>query len=227
MSEITFAALIWVTTHLGLSSTPLRRIIVDALGEKIYLGFYSVLAFGALGYLIWVYTWVPRLTYFWMPDPDLYWIAKVTMPLAFILLVGGFMVKNPTNVGMSIDSKEQAVNMARGVTRITRHPLQWAIVLWATGHLIANGDLVSVTFFGSFLVLSGLGSFLMDRKKAATMGEGWQAYAQVTSNVPFVAILAGHTQLDLKEMALPVLAGLGVHVLASYFHESYTGAVII
>ena len=104
--------------------------------------------------------------YLWMPNPDLYWVAKLTMPIALILLVGGFMVKNPTNVGMSIEDPDSAADMARGVTRITRHPLQWAIVLWAAGHIVANGDVVSIIFFSSFLLLSGVGSFLMDQKKA-------------------------------------------------------------
>ena len=92
---------------------------------------------------------------------------------------------------------------------------------------MANGDTVSVTFFSSFLVLSLLGSFLMDKKKAAAMGEGWAAYAQVTSNVPFAAIFSGRNKLELKELALPAVVGLLAHVAASYFHESYTGAVII
>jgi len=227
MSEMMIAALVWVVTHLGISSTPLRPLLVNALGERGYLGVYSLVAAGALTFLIWTYTSVPRFDYLWMPNPDLYWVAKLTMPLAFILLLGGFMVRNPTNVGMSIDSPEQAREMARGVTRITRHPLQWAVILWAVGHIVANGDTVSVLFFGAFLVLSLAGSFLMDRKKAAAMGEGWQAYAAVTSNIPFAAILSGRTRLEIKELALPALVGLAAHVLASYFHESYTGAVII
>ncbi len=227
MSEMMFAAVVWVVTHLGISSTPLRRMLVGGIGERAYLGLYSLVAAAALAYLIWTYTSVPRFDYLWMPNPDLYWVAKITMPIAFILLLGGFMVRNPTNVGMSIDSPEQAVEMARGVTRITRHPLQWAVILWALGHIVANGDVVSVTFFGSFLVLSLAGSFLMDIKKAAAMGEGWTAYAQVTSNVPFAALLSGRTKLNLKELALPVVVGLLAHVLASYFHESYTGTVIL
>jgi uncharacterized membrane protein len=227
VSEIVFAACLWVFTHLGISSTPLRRILIQAIGEKAYLGVYSLIAAGALGYLIWVYGSVPRFDYLWLPNPDLYWVTKLTMPIAFVLLVGGFMVKNPTNVGMTIEGPQQALDMARGVTRITRHPLQWAIVLWASGHMVANGDLVSLVFFGSFLVLSLLGSVLMDQKKAATMGENWSAYAGVTSNVPFAAIFTGRNSFNIKELALPVVVGLLVHVLASYFHESYTGAVII
>ncbi len=227
MSEMLVAALLWVVTHLGISSTPLRNVLVRSIGEKAYLGVYSLIAAGALVNLIWVYNTVPRFDYLWLPNPDLYWVTKITMPIAFILLVGGFMVKNPTNVGMSIEGPEQAVDMARGVTRITRHPLQWAIVLWAAGHMLANGDTVSLLFFGSFLLLSLLGSFLMDQKKAATMGEGWAAYANVTSNVPFVAILSGRNHFNIKELVLPLVVGLLVHVVAAYFHESYTGAIII
>jgi len=227
MTEISLAALIWVVTHLGISSTRVRGMLVGAIGEQRYLAVYSLVAAAALVYLVWVYTQVPRFDYLWMPDPDLYWLTKVTMPIAFVLLIGGFMVKNPTNVGMTIEDPRQAADMARGVTRITRHPLQWAIVLWALGHIVANGDTVSIVFFSAFGVLSLAGSFLMDQKKAATMGDGWTAYAATTSNVPFVAILAGRNKFDVKELALPVLLGLLVHVAASYFHESYTGALII
>jgi len=227
MDEISIAAVIWVATHIGLSSTRLRGLMVDAIGEKAYLGVYSLVALGALVYLIWIYTQVPRFDYLWTPNPDLYWVSKITMPIAFVLLVGGFMVKNPSNAGAAIDNPDEAADMARGVTRITRHPVQWAIVLWASGHVIANGDLVSIVFFSSFLLLSLAGSFLMDQKKAATMGEGWAAYAAVTSNVPFAAIVTRRNKIDLKELAVPALLGLLVHVAVSYFHESFTGAVII
>ncbi len=227
MYEMMFAALLWVGTHLGISSTPLRKVLTRSLGEGLYLGLYSLIALGTLVYLVWVYTTVPRFDYLWLPNPDLYWTAKIFMPVAFVLLVGGFLVKNPTNVGMQIDDPQQAVDMAKGVTRITRHPLQWAIIFWAVSHMVANGDHVSLIFFGSFLVLSLFGSVLMDQKKAANMGANWSAYASVTSNVPFGAILSGRNKLVVKELVLPILIGLVVHVLAYYFHELYTGAIVI
>ncbi len=227
MTEMWFAALFWVFSHLGISSTPLRGTLVRMLGERGYLGVYSLVAAGALANLIWVYTDVLRFDYIWLPNPDLYWVAKITMPIALILLLGGFMVRNPTNVGMSFDDPEQAADLATGVTRITRHPLQWAVVIWALGHLIANGDWVSVIFFGSFVVLSFAGSFLMDHKKALTMGEGWTRYAAVTSNVPFLAILTGRNKLRLGELWLPTLIGLVAYALLYYFHEAISGVVIV
>ena len=59
------------------------------------------------------------------------------------------------------------------------------------------------------------------------MGANWSAYASVTSNVPFGAILSGRNKLVVKELVLPILIGLVVHVLAYYFHELYTGAIVI
>lgn len=229
MNEILLAALIWLVTHLGMSSTPLRGVLVNTVGANAFLGLYSLVAFASLGYLIWVYTEVPRFDYLWLPNPDLFWVAKVAMPVALILMLGGFMVRNPTLVGVNIAEidQEELKNMATGVTRITRHPFQWAVVLWGASHLIANGDLVSVIFFASFVTLSFVGTFAMDAKKAAAGGEHWQAYAAVTSNVPFAAILNGRNRLVLKELLLPTVVGLIAFALLYYFHEAYTGAVII
>ena len=75
-----FAALFWVFSHLGISSTPLRGTIVRLVGERGYLGIYSLIAAGALANVIWVYSDVPRFDYIWLPNPDLYWVAKVTTP---------------------------------------------------------------------------------------------------------------------------------------------------
>ena len=227
MTEIIFAAAFWVASHLLISSTPLRQMLVNAMGEKAYLGLYSLIAVGALVNLVWVYHDMPRFEYLWLPNPDLYWVAKITMPIAFILMVGGFMVPNPSNVGMQIDDPESAAEMARGVTRITRHPFQWAVIIWSAGHIVANGDAVSVVFFSSFGLLSLLGSMLLDRKKSQPMGEGWAAYAQVTSNVPFAALVTGRNRLVLKELLLPLVVGLIVYGLVYYFHETISGAVIV
>jgi uncharacterized membrane protein len=227
MVELWFAASLWLLTHLGISSTPLRGVLVNLLGQAAYLGLYSVIAAGTLGYLVWVYTDVPRFEYWWLPNPDLYWVAKLTMPIACILLVGGFMVKNPTNVGMAIDDPDEAREMAKGVTRITRHPLQWAVVIWGIGHIVANGDRVSVVFFGTFVALGLVGGFLIDRKKSVAFGDAWSAYAQATSNLPFLAMVSGRNRFAFRELVMPTVVGLVVYALIYYFHEAITGAVIV
>src|SRR5210317_724705 len=102
------AAGLFVVGHLGVSSTSLRATLVDALGERGYLGVFSLLAFATLGLLIWTYGEVPRHQYLWALDPNLYLVPKVIMPVALVLAVGGFMVKNPTAVGMEATLADEA-----------------------------------------------------------------------------------------------------------------------
>ncbi|MEM8768562.1 MAG: NnrU family protein [Pseudomonadota bacterium] len=217
------AAVLFLATHLGLSSTPLRGRLVVVLGERGFLAFYSLIAIGTLSYLIWLYNDLPRFEYLWTPSPELYLAAKLLMPLALILAVGSFLVKNPTMVGaerlLEAGPDGDGGEPARGVIRITRHPFQWGALIWAVAHMLANGDSHSVVFFSSFLLLSGLGTVLMDQRKAAALGGRWTAYAAVTSNLPFAAILAGRNRLVLRELILPVALGLLLYAGLYYGHQ--------
>ena len=227
MLQMMIAGVLVLGTHLGISSSGLREKLVSALGEKGYLGLYSLVSLATLGYLIWLYGEIPRYDYIWVPAPALYMAAQIIMPFSFLLALGGFLVKNPTNVGQEgLLSQADNPDFARGVTRITRHPFQWGVVLWAVAHLLANGDTVSVVFFGTFLLLSGIGTVLMDRKKAAALGGGWQSYAKRTSNLPFLAILQGRNRLVLSELWLPALIALLVYALAAWGHQWISGVRI-
>lgn len=229
MALMLLASVVFLATHLGISSTALRGRMVAALGERGYLGVYSLIALVTLGYLIWVYASLPRLPYLWLPSQALYLVPKLVMPVAAILLVGGFMVRNPTAVGQerSLPEGTDADVLTRGLTRVTRHPFQWAVVLWAGAHLIANGDGVSVIFFGTFLILGLVGGVLIDRKKQASLGAGWQPFAAVTSNVPFAAIAAGHNRLVLKELIAPILVGLVTYVGLFLVHPWLSGVRLV
>jgi uncharacterized membrane protein len=227
MSLMLLASVLFLATHLGISSTALRGRAVAVLGPGGYLGAYSLLAGVTLAYMIWVYSALPRFDYLWMPHPTLYLVPKVVMPLAMILLLGGFMTRNPTAVGM--EGTLRGANpdtLTAGLTRITRHPFQWSVVLWAAAHLAANGDRVSVIFFGTFLILGLAGGPLIDRKKAASLGADWEPYARVTSNVPFGAVLSGQNRLVVKELVAPVLVGLVGYVLVYWAHPWIAGVRI-
>lgn len=229
MALMLLASLLFLGTHLGISSTTLRGRLVDSLGEGGYLAAYSVVAAITLGYLIWIYGALPRHDYLWLPTPALYLVPKIVLPLAMILLVGGFMVRNPTAVGQDAVLRQggEAEALTRGVTRITRHPFQWSVVLWAATHIVANGDQVSLVFFGTFLVLGLAGGVLIDRKKAASLGADWLPFARATSNVPFAAILSGRNRLAAGELIGPVVVGLVVYVLAFWAHPWLSGVRIL
>jgi uncharacterized membrane protein len=229
MALMLLASLLFLGTHLGVSSTAMRGRLVDVLGEGGYLLAYSLVAAITLGYMIWIYGALPRVDYLWLPTPALYLVPKVVMPLAMILLVGGFMIRNPTAVGQEsvLRRSSDADVLTRGVTRITRHPFQWAVALWAATHLIANGDRVSVVFFATFLALGLLGGILIDRKKAVKLGADWEPFAHATSNLPFAAIVAGRNRLALGELIGPIVVGLGVYVLAYWAHPWLSGVRIL
>jgi uncharacterized membrane protein len=229
MWQILFAGVLFVGAHLGVSSTPLRAKLVGAVGERGYLGIYSLLALATIGYLIWLYGEVPRYDYLWLPTPEMYWVPKVLMPIAFIFMLGGFMVKNPTAVGMEgvLSDPEQREKSISGLLRITRHPFQWSVVLWAGSHIAANGDTASVAFFASFAALSLLGTVLLDKKKAAAIGADWEPFAAATSNVPFAAIFTGRNQLVAKELLVPVVVGLVAYGVIFWAHEWVSGVRLV
>lgn len=228
MGALLIAALVLLVTHLGISGTALRGQLVSRIGEQAYLGVYSVITLASMGYFIWLYGELPRLEYLWFPDPVLYWVPKILMVIACVLMVGGFMVKNPTSVGQegALDSQESVIAAATGVNRITRHPFQWAVILWAASHLVANGDTVSVVFFTAFILLSGIGSLSLDAKKQATLGDAFTPFAALTSNLPFGAILAGRNKLVLGELLLPLVAGIVLYLAFYFGHEWLSGVGI-
>jgi len=224
--ELCLAGAVFVATHLGLSSTRLRSTLAGKLGERGFLAFYSIVAVVAIVWLVAAYRASGTTTALWGGDPHLRWAAFALMPIAFVSLVGGFLVRNPTAVGQ--ESQVGAAGEGAGMLRITRHPFQWAVVLWALVHIVANGDLASIVFFGSLGAVSLAGTFLIDRKKAARLGAAWLPFANATSNVPFAAIVAGRNRLVVGELVLPLAIGVALYALVLLWaHRWIAGAPLI
>ncbi len=103
---------------------------------------------------------------------------------------------------------------ARGMIRITRHPIMWALMLWSGAHVLARGDLKSIIFFGGFFILAALGTLLIDSRKESN--PDWARFAAVTSNLPFAAIVQGRNRIVWREIGwLRPLAG--VALFAAFF----------
>jgi len=194
MTELWLAAIFFVGSHVGLSSTPLRGVLVRVLGERAYQGLYSLIALVAIGWLSIAFNKAP-------PGPVLWWfgdlgplLSIVLVPIALLLLVMGVGQPNPSSVGAEHLLEEEG-DHARGVFRITRHPVMWAIGLWALSHLVANGELRAVIFFASFAVLALCGTVLIDAKKRRSAPLAYEHFAGTTSNVPLAAVFAGRQSL--------------------------------
>lgn len=219
MIQVLVLGFLFVGTHFWMSSPPLREPLVGRFGENGFLGIYSLVSAITLVLLIVAYNEVTRVSYWWYPDPAHYGVAKVIMWFAVVFLVGSFMAPNPSSVGMGAKAKDGP----RGMLRITRHPLLWGIGLWGLTHILANGDVVSVVFFGWFVVLAVAGALILDAKKAEQLGADWQSFSAQTSLVPFGAIVAGRTRLVVAELIGPVLVGSVVYGVLFWAHEWLSG----
>ena len=216
-AQLYYATAAFIATHF-VTSTPLRGALVKAVGERVYVALYSLLAFATLGWMIWAYNRAP-LEPLWV---GLRWLPAVAMPFAFVLLACGLLSRNPTAVGAARLLKNP--EPAQGIIRVTRHPVMWAFILWSLAHLLARGEHMASVFFGGFLALAALGALLMDQRKARTLGEDWRRFAAVTSYFPFLAILQGRNRFAAREIGWrnPAI-GLALYALVFWFHPALFG----
>jgi len=194
-------------------------VLVKRLGDRGFMLSYSLLSAVTLGWMIAAYIQAPRHT-LWDGD-SLAWLPLVLMPVSLFLVVSAYSGGNPT--GLLQEKALKRETPARGVLRITRHPMLWGVVLWSGAHILASGQDATAVFFGGFLVEALLGTVLIDGKRAA-LGADWQAYRAVTSNVPFGAILSGRNRLVVREFGglAPVIA-LALYSLLMLLHPTLFG----
>jgi uncharacterized membrane protein len=115
----------------------------------------------------------------------------------------------------------------RGVICITRHPFQWGLALWVLGHMVANGDVASLVFFGTLGLVSVFGTYLIDMRMAREQDGIWPGFAASTSNVPFGAVVTGRAKLGWNDLWLPSLIGLAVYAVVFVGHGWITGAGLL
>src|SRR5262249_9012335 len=114
--------------------------------------------------------------------------------------------------------------IVRGVLRITRNPFFWGFGLLAAAHVIIIGDVAAMLAFGSVALLGIAGGGLLDAKKARKHGRAWEAFAAVTSDIPFLAIMQSRQRFAWREIGLwRIGLGLGVFITALALHRTLLG----
>jgi uncharacterized membrane protein len=223
--SLLIAGIAFCGSHTLLSSTRLRGSLRDQLGEQGFLLIYSLTALVTFAWFVLAYIHAPVIPV-WTPPPWTAYIPIALMPLATLLLVCGYSTPNPTAVGM--ERSARADDPAPGIMRVTRHPVMWAMGLWALAHLAANGDLCSMWFFALIAALALGGTVLIDRKKRLALGSHWQRLARVSSNFPFAALAAGRTGLRWREIGLlRPLAALLLYVVLFLAHPLIAGVPVM
>jgi uncharacterized membrane protein len=210
--QLLLATLAFLVIHI-VPSTPLRALATRLIGERLYLGLFSLASLAGLAWMAYAYK---QATFFalW---PGLHLVPVAVTPFAFVLLACGVLARNPMLTGQAGALKHPEA--ARGMLRITRHPVMWAIMLWAGSHVLAIGSLQAAIMFGGLFLLAAAGTTLQDARKAAQLGDDWRRFAARTSNVPFVAIAQGRNVLSLREIGwLNPAIGLALFGVLLYFH---------
>ncbi|MBN8535048.1 MAG: NnrU family protein [Rhizobiales bacterium] len=124
---------IFVGGHLFTRQRGMRDRLVAAKGENFYRAVYSIVAIMGLFMIAHGFGAYRAAGYIqiWNPPRFFGHIAILLVWPAFILLVATYF---PGRI------KARA-----------KHPMLLAVKMWATAHLLANGDLGSILLFGSFL----------------------------------------------------------------------------
>ncbi len=215
---VLIAATAFVGTHFILSH-PLRAPLVARLGEKGFLGVYSLVAAITLIWMIVAYRAAPVTPMLWPVGDALWAIATVIMLVASILLLGS-LVGNPAMPNP--DGPIMVPAEAKGVFAITRHPMMWAFALWGLAHILVYPVAANIIVSVAIILLSLVGAALQDRKKEVLTPAAWQHWESRTSYWPFAAILAGRARFGRFGMHA-LAGGLVVWLAATWAHMPLAG----
>lgn len=177
--------LLWSLVHFIPSlAQPVKQKWIQLLGDKGYkLSFSAIVVFSLV--LI-VFGWrssLPSHLYI-MPDVVRH-IAMVLMLFAFILFGSA---KHPTRI-----------------KRFIRHPQLLSVIVWATAHLLLNGDSRSLLLFGWLGAWAALEMILINRREGEWVKEpspGWgEEFKGLAISLGIFAVVA---------LAHPLIAGVPI-----------------
>jgi uncharacterized membrane protein len=190
-----FVALFWLLfaiSHTVPSSATLRPKLIDKLGAGPFMGLYSLVSFAFFVPLVWVYFRNRHAgELFYARAPQAYRIAFVLAFIGLTLLVASVFRPSPVSLGGKPEAK--------GLIRITRHPLFLSMGLLGCAHLLLFGFASDVAFFGGLVAYSIFGSLHQDHRQRLTRPELKEVF-DTTSWLPFGAILSGRNRLVLSEL---------------------------
>ncbi len=215
-SLILFWMSAFAATHMVMSSVTFRPGLVARLGQKPYLGVYSLISFA---------TFVPAVRIYLKnihTGPLLWTLGDVPGVHTLALLLAGasfaFVVASPTQPSPA-SLTAGARTSAYGLTRITRHPMFLPMGLWGLAHMAVNGFASDVAFFGGLFAVGLLGCMHQDARKRVTEKGRLDGFFAETSLLPFGAIVTGRGRLVLSELPwLALTAGVVIATILYNLH---------
>ncbi|WP_417514530.1 NnrU family protein [Minwuia sp.] len=219
-SHLVIATLAFLLIHI-VPASALRGPVVQAVGERAYLGLFSIVSLAALIWMIAAFNASPSGGFVWYHAGKIQYVSALIMFVALVLGIGGLIGANPASVGGKV---KRGGDPATGFLRITRHPFLVSVVLWSSAHLLVRGEMRAIVFFGGLGLLAAVGTVLIDHKTSRRLGSEWNRFEAVTSIIPFLAILQGRNRLSIAELKWWRLAiGVAAFVLILMAHSTIMG----
>ena len=133
MTVFLLGLLIFLGVHsISIVNEPWRDRMVKAIGKWPWKGLYSLVAAFGFVRIIWGYGLSSSDSFdLYVPPLWLHRLALLVLLPVFVLFLAAYFPGR--------------------IKKATGHPMLLATCLWAAGHLLANGSLVNVILFGSFL----------------------------------------------------------------------------
>ncbi len=209
------ALAVFLASH-GLFLRPaLRRPAEAALGRTGFTLAYSLLSLLLLAWVVAAALAAPVVV-LWPQAAWMRWAPPLAMPWACLLAVAGLTTANPFSIGPGGRGYDPA---RPGILRLTRHPVPWALALWAAAHILPNGHLAALMLFVPLLALAVAGPGLLDRARRRTLGPAeWLGLAAATTRpVDWPAL---GRELGWARVA----GGLGLYALLLVLHPLVIGA---
>lgn len=227
MSAILLWWLLFAATHIGGSSAALRPRLVATLGLRGFKALYSLVSFA---------TFIPLCLAFaahrhegaglFEPSAALNVAAQLLMAGAFVVLLQGIATPNPLSSAAELLGKYTP--KARGIHRITRHPVNGSAALFGIAHCIANPLAADWMFFGGFVPFALLSALHQDSRKRAQHRAEVDAFLDGTSLLPFGAMLGRRQPWSLSGFNLPALAAsLVLFLVVRHFHGRLFGGAMV
>jgi uncharacterized membrane protein len=134
MSLLIVGLIVFLGTHAFTMARGTRAAVIARFGEGAYKGLYSVISLAGIVLISIGYGQYRAEGYIPVWDPPVWTrhLALLLVWFAFVFFVAAYL---PGRIK----------RMAKG------HPMLLGLKIWATAHLLANGDLGSILLFGSFL----------------------------------------------------------------------------
>lgn len=184
MNYMIIGMLLFFGPHLMAGVPKLRATNTKLSGENAYKGIYSLLSLSGLILMGYGKSIIP-FEHVYAPVVEMRQAMALFMWVAFFLLAASSMPGN--------------------IKRFTRHPMLWGISIWASAHLLVNGDLGSIILFGSFLIFS--------------------LWAMVSANVR--GAKKSTQKLPITKDAIIATGSLVVTLAAMYGHQWLSGIRLI